>query len=354
MKRVPGWEDDEPGLREIFGELGRLKRRALARPLVPLLLALAVALAAVGMRARKARIFESQVVLRVTESDLDALTAPRPAKELRAYVLDVAFSKEALLELIHRFDLYPRQMRRDPSYAVEAMRDDLEVEVWRNYFLEARDVDDPGRTARIAVSYRAKDPHLACDVARALGELIVAHEEKSRTAIALRTAELASADVEAAQAELVRRQGEIVSKELAARFAPPAQATLLEIEAANLQKSIATDTTRLTDLVKRKGALSLRAAMESRHLGLRFELIDPGHPQDRGLSRPKELGAIGLVVFLFCLPLGALAAGAFDGRVYDLDDVRRLGLEPLGHVEPFPGDNVGALDARLAREHHVE
>src|SRR5207244_1584201 len=98
-------------------------------------------------------IYSSRIVLRVLEGDVDIATAPRPKGKLREYVADVAFSSARLGELIRKRDLYPRERARDPSFAmpIEAMRDDIEVEVWRNYFLEQRSVDDPARSARIAI-----------------------------------------------------------------------------------------------------------------------------------------------------------------------------------------------------------
>jgi hypothetical protein len=58
--------------------------------------------------------------------------------------------------------------------------------------------------------------------------------------------------------------------------------------------------------------------------------------------------ATGGIVFLLALPLAVIFVGAFDRRIYDLDDVRRLGVSALGHVARFEGDNIGALKSRRA------
>ena len=58
----------------------------------------------------------------------------------------------------------------------------------------------------------------------------------------------------------------------------------------------------------------------------------------------------GVAAFLIALPLCALGVAAFDPRVYDLDDVRRLGMATLGAIRGFPGDNAGALVARLGHD----
>jgi hypothetical protein len=339
------WTDDEPGMRGAWAELGRMRRRALARPLRTLALALLVAAAAAGARARKTRVYRSRVVLRVTEGDLDAATAPRPNKQLRAYVLGVAFSSARLAGVIRQFELYPRERARDPSLAlaVEAMRDDLDVEVWRNYFVEARQLDDAGRSARVAVAFEHRDPQVALDVTRRLGALVVEQEEETRRAQADAAAAHAAAAVSDARDELTRRRATI-----AAHKAGPLT-PLARVELADLQKSLEPLEARLHELEQRKAAFDLRAQLERHQLGLRFELVDPGQAARLGWSKPRELATVGAIVFVAALPLAVLFVGAFDARVRDADDVRRLGLEPLGALERFAGDNMGALDARLRR-----
>ncbi len=315
------WTDDEPGLRSAAVELGRMRRRAFARPLRTVGLALLVALAAAGVRARKHRVYRSRVVLRATEGDLDAATAPRPNKRLRQYVLDVAFSNARLSQVIHDFELYPRERARDPSLALEAMRDDVDVEVWRNYFVEIRQLDDAGRSARVAVSYQHRDPQLAA-----------VHR--------------VAAAVTATRDDLARRRATLFAKELALARAP---APLARVELDDLRKSVEPLETRLRELERERASLDLRAAMERHQLGLRFEIVDPGQAARLGLSKPRELVLIGALVFLLALPLAVLFVGAFDSRVWDADDVRRLGLAPLGELPRYRGDNVGSLDARLRR-----
>jgi hypothetical protein len=41
-----------------------------------------------------------------------------------------------------------------------------------------------------------------------------------------------------------------------------------------------------------------------------------------------------------------LVVGAFDPRVHDVNDIRRLGLPVAGHLPSFPGDHVGAFKSR--------
>ena len=74
--------------------------------------------------------------------------------------------------------------------------------------------------------------------------------------------------------------------------------------------------------------LLLRAVDEKQALHL--ELVDPGRPP----VRVKGLAAAGgiLMGFPLFLLFSALAAGAFDPRVLDDEDLRALGISPLGHA----------------------
>jgi hypothetical protein len=85
-------------------------------------------------------------------------------------------------------------------------------------------------------------------------------------------------------------------------------------------------------------------------LGPRWQLLDAGHPEPEGVSQRTRLALLALIVVLLALPLCAVAVGACDPRVYDLDDVRRLGMPVLGAVHGFAGDNAGALVERLRHE----
>lgn len=79
--------------------------------------------------------------------------------------------------------------------------------------------------------------------------------------------------------------------------------------------------------------------------GHEWAIVEPARVE-RAASRGVLLGWLALCVFVVALPLCAIAVGAFDPHVYDLDDVRRLGLPALGAIRPFAGDNAGALVAR--------
>jgi hypothetical protein len=344
------WLAAEPGPAEVGRELKRLFRRAWSRPLLPLLLALLGTGLVVGKRARKQRSFTARVVYRVSEDDLDAATAPRPAKRLREHVSEVAFSNARLVEIIKRHGLYAPKLARDPLLAVESFREDIEIDVWRNYFLEERGELDAGRSARIAIGFAHADRELAYQVARALGELLVAHEVQARVAqVAAGLADVED-EARAAKRNLIDRKAWLVGRELLLLRADGPRRVLLAGEIAAEKKRLEALETRLRELDNQKNALTLRLGLEKSQLGLRFELVDEERPTLPRLSRPRELVVAGLLTFLFLLPLAAIGVAARDPRVLDGGDVKRLGLALLGEVGRFPEDNTGALADRLRRE----
>jgi hypothetical protein len=110
------------------------------------------------------------------------------------------------------------------------------------------------------------------------------------------------------------------------------------------------DPQRVYDEVTALGRLLVDWRPDPRQKGApRWELTDRGHVAAAALSGATLLVATGIFGFVLALLLCAVAVGAFDPRVYELDDVERLGLSTLGAVRSFDGDNAGALAARLAR-----
>jgi hypothetical protein len=345
------WIDQELGLVGAGREIRRLARRAAARPVRTLGITLLITLAVVGRNARKVQAYPSRIVFRVTEGELDATTAPPPNRQLKSYVKTAIFSNGRLIELMRARKLRAAALKKDPAQAAEDMREDIGVEVWRNYFLDARGMFDPARSARLAIVYADKDPQLAYDVVRDLGALIQQSEGSTRVAEAEQAAEQITGMVAAAREELTRAQVKIAEKELALTHAKPDVAVGLTVELTDLRQAILSLEARVERLSSAKSELALRADIERHQLGLQFELVDSGRPARIVHPHPIRLG---LIVFLLVLPLVGIAIGAFNSRVYDLDDVRRLGIEPLGQVPSFPGDEVGTLESRLRRDHGVD
>src|SRR5690606_19337776 len=112
--------------------------------------------AAVVFVARRVPPVESRILIRVTESALmkqdSALTG-----DLAEYLRDAAFTNRNLAEVAKRHDLYPIARARGEQYAIDNLRWDLSVDVYRNYFLQRRGYSQELRTARISVRYKHRD-----------------------------------------------------------------------------------------------------------------------------------------------------------------------------------------------------
>jgi uncharacterized protein involved in exopolysaccharide biosynthesis len=347
----PTWLDDERAQPGATAELKRLWRRARRRWLRTLALALLITGAVVAVAARRPRRYESRIAFRVTEGRLEAGSAPRTTGRLRDYVLQVVFSNQHLTSVIKEHGLYPSLMPRDPSLAVEELRDDIHVEVWRNDFAQLRTSEEVARSARLAVTFHGRNAEQVYAVVRHLGRLITESEQSSRLAQAELALRFADEQADQARHLLQDRKREVVEKEfqrLASRTPEAALARL--IEARNLEKAIPRAELVLQQAERAREKAYLRTQLERRALGLRWELIDGGRVEPEGMSRRTLLALLAVVAFLVTLPLCAIGVGAFDARVYDLDDVRRLGVRTVGAVRRFDGDNAGALVARLRDE----
>ena len=191
-----GDEDDAPGVWQELKRLGRRARRRWFRTLVYTLVCSALV---VGAAARKPRSYASRVAFRVTEGELESKSAPKTIGRLRDYVATVIFSSSHLVAVIKEHNLYPSLMARDPSLAVESMRDDVDVEVWRNEFAVKTSEDDPARSARVAITFHSNDAQKTFAVVTHLAKLIRESEQHSRVAQAEPALRLVDDQVEQAR-----------------------------------------------------------------------------------------------------------------------------------------------------------
>jgi hypothetical protein len=280
-------------------------RRAWLTPLVALGLGLAVTAASLfGPRE-----YAPRLVLRVVEADRTPGSLPPPRRQLAEYVRQAIFTSEPLLDVMRRRALYASLTQRNARAALESFREDIEIEVAQNYFVEERTAGDLPRSARLTVGFRAKDANLALAVTRDLGALVVRHELASRRDQA-RAAALGAAQArDALVSVLQRRFGEVLAKqgEISKATAPDPR---LQVELVSLLGSLAA-IERQVDVAERRAAnTDVGAALERRGIGLSFQVVDDGSLPARAGQLQTALLAGG-TTFLFGLPLIAMAVGAF-------------------------------------------
>ncbi len=313
------WFDQEaplgPTLRRM---LGRLLRRGRASWFIWAPLALLVSVIATVRTARNA-LYEATVVLRVSESSVEVPGSEVAAGTLRGYVKDRALTFRHLQEVLER---YPRdfpKVRKDPATAVDDMREETDVLISQNDFVEDRGPGDGPRSARIAVNFRFRDPEVALTVARDLSELIV------RSATGLDAAEIARERVAAATA-LKNAENQIDSV-IAAGSAEPGADELMRKRSMLARERLHAAVAAATN------ATVAERASEEKEV-LHFDVIDPGRVpplQSRGYLAARMLGVLAVGLLVCCL-----IAGAFDPRILDRADLTAAGVAVISEAPPLP------------------
>ncbi|MBK8479893.1 MAG: hypothetical protein IPL40_01770 [Proteobacteria bacterium] len=343
------WRDQERGLRALGFELRRLRRRAVLRPWTIVLLSIGATGGAVVRQALERGRYQASLTYRVIEHTQGPEGEARPVtkRRLRDYVSDGIFTRGRCRQVVEQFGLFPELQQLSVHRAVDALRDELVVEVFQNYFLkEDLDTSAP-RSARLRITFSYFDIGQAEKVVRALGTIIVAHEAQARAEIAEqldRTSALAERRA-AAKLDALRHQRAAVQYELTQGDSAGSGARRIAL--AQLDQAIARADMRLERLRDDSSVGDLRTRLERRGMLLHFDLVDWSRSAEDELPRNARLALIGVFCFLFLLPVVGLAVAAFDARVYGEEDIRRLGLEPLGHVPSFAADELGTLSERL-------
>jgi hypothetical protein len=230
-------------------------------------------------------------------------------RKLAEYVRSGVFTSEPLLVLIRRHGLYPKLLATDRLAALEAFRRDIDVDVYQNYFVEQRSEGGRPRSARVALSYRAKDRATAIAVTRDLGALVVERESTRRRDQAEKAAAAAERTKESLKAALTERVERAALKQAElARSTTPDPA--LQVELVSLLGSITTVERQVDEASERAGALELGARYEQSGMGLSFEIADEaGVGVSSRTLRTRVLACA--VAYLAVLPLLVMTVGAF-------------------------------------------
>jgi hypothetical protein len=346
------WYEDEADLHSWRRELDRIKRRARARLPLTLLCAAAVTAAAVWFVSSRKPPAETRILIRVTESSLMREDSPLTTGDLAAYLYDAAFTNKNLLAIIEKHNLYPLAMARGESVAIETMKWYVDVQVYRNYFLLKRGMNDGVRSVRVAVLYQHEDPDTSYKVAKDLAQLVIDTESFRRAHSSEGLAGLAGTALERASSLLEQRQLEFAERQralsAARRSGDQAEIAAIKVDLGRLGEEMKVSTVAVRHARESKRRADLQRAMDARGVGLLFQVVDerpPPPPPDPRAVRIR-IAMLSLVCFLFFLPLCAIGIGAFDQRLHDREDVQRLGLDVVGHMPPFSGAERGSMKQR--------
>lgn len=306
------WLDEEPGIVASLRESAELFRDGLRHGWLTLLVALLFGSALAGAVAFAKHDYAPRFVLRVVEANRDPRSMPRVKGQLADYVRQAVFTSQPMFELIRRHGLYPRLIRKNSRAALDSFREDISVDVYQNYFVEARTAGAQPRSAHLAVSYRSADRELALAVTRDLGALIILHELAARREQALDAAAEAALARDATLRALEQRNEDVLAKQDQVRRASAADPRL-QVELVGLLGSLGPLERRAEASERRAGALDLSAAFERGGIGLDFEVVD-----DATLPSGRDALATRLWLaassFALGAPLLTMAIGAFAGK----------------------------------------
>jgi len=303
------WLDEEPRASASLRQAGRLVLAGLRSKKALVIVVACCAASIAGAFLWTKHSYTPEFVLRVVEADNDPSGVPRPRRQLAEYVRKAVLTSERLSEVMSHHGLYASLARRNSRAALESFREDINVEVRQNYFVEERAVGGAPRSARLIISYRSADPAVAVSVTHELGELVVKREQATRKSEATRAAELASKDVDLARQALAQRRSAVASmRDEIDRQDTGAPERAIEL--IGLLGSLPALEARLDEQERRASSLALGAALEQRGMGTVFEVVnDALLAPDAGSQTGRAL--LASAAFVFALPLLAMAVGAF-------------------------------------------
>ena len=355
-KATDEWYESEESTRlGMILELQRIKRRTRVRPIPVILMAALITSAIVYRVATKKVLHEAEVVLSLQQGALSTKQTSIPVDQLREYVTGVLIPDGKLVELIERRNLYRLRKKLGNDFAVEQLREQLEVRIWKNSFLYYDEEDeDTLKSARIGITITDADPDLAFGLARDIAGIVIATAAQQRQDLA----DKASHNIAQGRREFSKRLDELtklVSLKQAALISARALdkkslAEGIKLELAGLDHDVKSIEAKLDQFASSNEGLADRIAAAG--LDMSLTIVEEQHPEVTQHSS-FILIMLAVVIGTFGLLGSALVLGAFDARVHDADDVARLGLPVLGHVPGFPGDTVGSLSARGAARRRV-
>lgn len=331
------WFHDEPSAFTALGEASRLWKRAVRRPFRILLFGILTGAAAFGFMVLREHLYAPRFILRAVETDYNAATAPRAKRRFREYLTSAVFTHRRLLQVIEKHGLYRKLMAFNAPAAVDSFRQNMDIDVYQNYFVEERRTfRDAPRSARISIRFRSEDPGEALAVARELGQLVIDTEKASRRKLAEQTRAAAKRELVRVSEAVVQHRNELARVTRDWATSSGADEAMLAVRLIELQASLQRLEHQLQVAEQRSAAIDVSAIMDQHGMGLHFEVVDDGVIADGAAERQERALIASIIAFVFGLPLVALGVGAFDPRIRRVEDLNRLGVPVLGHVTLSP------------------
>ena len=341
------WTDPEPGWKDVKLQLSAMVRRARRRWVLTLSLAALAGAAALSVRLLVPHHFESSIVVLVTEQGTQEEAFLPKAGKLKSQIWLGALNNSALMSIMNEFDLYDSVRELSPPLALEAMRDDIGLEVVQ----DSESLLGPERrepSARLVVSYQALDADLALRVVRALGDAVKQRHTQGRQVLITQAKDSLYATLGETRAKLDQARANLALLEHQYGLADSVGQAVMAAKVKQASRTVSALEEQASMLQSGAWELQVRHDLDDQQVGLRFELIDAGTlAPPPALSERQELSLLGVVGFLLGLPFAVVVAGLFDLAVRDTHGLSWIGLSAFGSIPSFPGKNVGSLAARL-------
>jgi hypothetical protein len=325
------WEEREPDFQAIAQETKRLFSRANRHKVLVVALTILATFGAAFREYRRQRTYPATVILSATEGDKVMDGVSHANDRLIDYVYYVVFTDRILAEMADRHDFRPDLKTKNPRLRIEQFRDFIDINIYKNEFTTPRYVGWPARSAHIAIEFRHVDPDVSMTIARELGDLVISRDAENRRARLEADSKTASQVLGLADAEVARftRRIEIAKEDL--EVAERGEKGQLWVQLESDEKGLVEALARQKAAADAKKTLQTRQNADTQSLELRFDRVDWGAPKV-AVDKPWAIGRVALFSFLGLFPVIALGVGAFSRKVYDDQDVTRLGLRSLGFV----------------------
>lgn len=342
------WLEEEARLagvaRRVFARAGRRWRLVLGATLL-------LSGALLVQRALKKPNYEVTLYFRLAEGEVtDPTVAPRPPRDVRQHIFNVALARHRLEAIMKKYGRSRAWLARDPVAAVDDFRDEIEIDVSRNYFLYDRDRNDEPRSASVTISLAGDDPEQTRAMLHEIGATILDDQLEQRTRRLEGARRLLVTQLGAARERTRSLQDTIERLEAEALTRREREAIALRGRIAIHETEIRGSIEHSLELERRIAALAFSGAAEDERLGLDLQLVDERTATFAPPLEPPEWLLFAAVLLLVMLTLSAPTIGAFDDRVYAPEDLDDCGLQVVGVFPRFQGDDVGSYRATtLAR-----
>jgi len=320
-------------LRAMWHETRVCFRRAAARR-GRLLLFAALLGAGVGFRIFRVGVpVEGWVALRVVESRIREGERPSSTRELRKYLFEAVFTRQALAEALKADPRWRARIDRLTPERIDEIREDIRVDIQGNTFNEERGPSDPPRSVRLRLGWRSTDAAEAQGFAEMLVRLLTqaqAQRMRDEDARARVVAETAVAEAK----KLVDR---LLAQKRVLEGVPNASA----ISLAALDRELRAAQEILSDAQSAAVRVGISHRAESEE-PWHFSVVDRPAVSP---STPVKLRAIvfAILTSVGCYPVLLLLMGAFSWRLSEAQDAEKLGFALLGCI---PGHSVLTEEGR--------